>query len=217
MASALTQNLKHIAVEGVVGVGKTALAERLAADLGAECIREEIQENPFLERFYQNMRAYAFQTQLFFLFSRHRQQQAMAQRDLFRERVVTDYLFEKDRVFAYLNLDENELVLYERIYQFLEKDIPRPDLVVYLQARNETVWERLHKRGRSFEQNVSLEYLVALADAYNRFFFHYHAAPLLIVNAEQADFVNNPADFTDLRREILTPFSGRRFYSPAER
>jgi deoxyadenosine/deoxycytidine kinase len=207
--------LKFIAVEGVIGVGKTGLATRLASAWGAECVVEEIESNPFLERFYEDLRSYAFQTQLFFLFARHRQQLALAQRNLFSERVVTDYLFEKDRIFAYLNLDEAEITLYEKIYRFLEKDIIRPDMVVYLQARPEFIYERIKLQGRGFERDISLEYLTALTDAYNRFFFHLDSVPsLLIVNAEHIDPVHNSRDFDGLFREILRPAPGRRYYSP---
>ncbi len=207
--------LKFIAVEGVIGVGKTGLASRLASAWGAECIVEEIETNPFLERFYEDLRSFAFQTQLFFLFARHRQQLAHTQRNLFTERVVTDYLFEKDRIYAYLNLDQAELTLYEKIYQFLEKDVVRPDLVIYLQARPEFLWERIQTQGRRFERDISLEYLAALTDAYNRFFFHFESVPsLLIVNAENIDPVHNSRDFDGLFKEILRPAPGRRYYSP---
>jgi len=207
--------LKFIAVEGVIGVGKTGLATRLASAWGAESVLEEVETNPFLERFYEDLRSFAFQTQLFFLFARHRRQLAHAQRNLFTERVVTDFLFEKDRIYAYLNLEQAELVLYEKIYQFLEKDIARPDLVIYLQARPEFLMERLKTQGRKFEQDISSGYLAALTDAYNRFFFHFDRVPsLLIVNAENIDPVHNSRDFDGLFKEILRPATGRRYYSP---
>lgn len=207
--------LKYIAVEGLIGVGKTGLASRIAAAWGAEAVLEEVENNPFVERFYQDLRRYAFQTQLFFLFARHRQQVSLLQRNLFSEKVVSDYLFEKDRIFAYLNLDEPEIVLYEKIYRFLEKDIVRPDLVVYLQARPEFIGERIKHQGRQFEREVSLEYLTVLADAYNRFFFHFNPVrSLLIVNAEHIDPVNNSRDFDGLFREIQRAAPGRHYYSP---
>lgn len=207
--------LRFIAIEGVIGVGKTGLASRLAQTWGADCILEQVENNPFLEKFYEDLRSYAFQTQLFFLFARHRQQLSLNQRNLFSERVVTDYLFEKDRIFAYLNLDEAELSLYEKIYQFLEKDIVRPDLVIYLQARPEFLWERIKTEGRKFERDISFEYLTALADTYNRFFFHYSdVRSLLIVNAEHIDPVHNSRDFDGLFKEILRAVPGRRYYSP---
>lgn len=206
--------LRYIAIEGVIGVGKTELAKILAKRLNAECILEEVEENPFLGNFYQDMRGYSFQTQIFFLLSRHKQQQNLAQRNLFVERIVSDYLFDKDRIFAYLNLTEHELVLYEKLYQFLAQDIRKPDLVVYLQARIETLLERIRKRGRPFERDISPEYLSALADSYNRFFFHYEVTPVLIVNTENLDFVNNQKDFENLYHAIMTTPSGRIFYSP---
>ena len=207
--------LKFIAIEGLIGVGKTGLATRLASAWGAEPVLEEVENNPFLERFYEDLRSYAFQTQLFFLFARHRQQIALNQRNLFSERVVSDYLFEKDRIFAFLNLDEAEIALYEKIYQFLEKDIVRPDLVIYLQARPEFIWQRIKNEGRLFEREISLDYLTALADAYNRFFFHFDSVPsLLIVNAEHIDPVHNSRDFDGLFKEIVRGAPGRRYYSP---
>ncbi|MEO0094145.1 MAG: deoxynucleoside kinase [candidate division WOR-3 bacterium] len=206
--------LRYIAIEGVIGVGKTELAKILAQRLNAECVLEEVEENPFLANFYKDMRGYSFQTQIFFLLSRHKQQQHLLQRNLFIDRIVSDYLFEKDRIFAYLNLTEHELVLYEKLYQFLAKDVRKPDLVVYLQARLETVLERIRKRGRPFEREISVEYLEALTDSYNRFFLHYDTTPVLIVNTENLDFVNNQQDFENLYQAIITTPGGRIFYSP---
>lgn len=206
--------VRYIAVEGPIGVGKTALAERLAKRLGARLVREVVEENPFLGRFYGDMRNLAFQTQLFFLLSRHKQQCELAQPGLFEQAVVSDYLFDKDRVFAYLNLTEHELALYERIYEFLVKEIPRPDIVVYLQARTDVLLARIRQRGRDFETAIDPAYLDSLADAYNHFFMHYDATPLLIVNTERLDFVTNREDFEDLFKAIETTTSGRRFYSP---
>ena len=206
--------LRYIAVEGPIGVGKTALAERLAKRLGARLVREVVEENPFLGRFYCDMRSLAFQTQLFFLLSRHKQQRDLAQPGLFEQAVVSDYLFDKDRVFAYLNLTEHELALYERIYEFLVKEIPRPDIVVYLQARTDVLLARIRQRGRDFEAAIDPAYLASLADAYNHFFMHYDATPLLIANTEKLDFVTNREDFEDLFKAIETTTSGRRFYSP---
>ncbi len=207
-------NIRYIAIEGMIGVGKTALAIKLAEKLNARCILEEVEENPFLPNFYQDMRTYALPTQLFFLLSRHRQQQQISQQVLFQERVVSDYTFYKDRVFAYLNLSEHELKLYEKIYDFLEKDVRKPDLVVYLQASIPLLLERIKKRGRSFEQEISPEYLEALSDAYSRFFLHYDATPLLIVNTANLDFVKKGEDFITLFKEIIATTQGRRFFSP---
>ena len=206
---------RFISVEGVIGVGKTALAERLAKRLHAKAVLEEVDENPFLSRFYKEMRNYALQTQLFFLLSRHRQQRELSQMDLFSQRAVTDYLFVKEKIFAYLNLDDQELTLYERIFSFLEKEIPIPDLVIYLQASPRELLRRIQERGRPYEREIQLDYLVNLNEAYNRFFFHYDSSPLLVVNAEEIDFVRKEEDFEDLFREIQRPFSGTRFYVPA--
>jgi deoxyguanosine kinase len=206
--------MSYIAVEGVIGVGKTALAERLATRLNARLVLEQVGENPFIERFYQDIRAYAFQTQLFFLLSRHKQQQEIRQTGLFEQAVVSDYLFEKDRVFAALNLSEHEMSLYDKIYQLLVKDIVKPDVVVYLQARTDVVLSRIRQRGRPFEAAIESEYLDSLSDAYNHFFMHYDATPVLIVNTERLDFVTNNEDFEELFKAIQTTSSGRRFYSP---
>ncbi len=206
--------MRHIAIEGVIGVGKTALAEMLAQRLSARLVREEVEENPFLDRFYQDMRGYAFQTQLFFLLSRHHQQQELRQPELFEETVVSDYAFDKDRVFAGLTLTEHELALYDRVYRLLARDVPTPDLIVYLQARTEVLLSRIRKRGRPFEAELDPKYLDELANAYNHFFMHYDRAPILIVNTERLDFVASKDDFDELFRAIGTTTTGRRFYSP---
>lgn len=206
-------SLKYIAIEGMIGVGKTVLATKLSEKLQARLVLEEVEENPFLANFYQDMRTYALSTQLFFLLSRHRQQQQLSQQTLFQEKIVSDYSFLKDRVFAYVNLSEHELKLYEKIYEFLEKDVPRPDLVVYLQAPVEILIERIKKRGRNFEQDMNPEYLQVLSDAYNRFFLHYDATPLLIVNTANLDFVKNESDFVQLFQAIITTTAGKKYYS----
>jgi deoxyadenosine/deoxycytidine kinase len=207
----MENQLKYIAIEGLIGVGKTALAELLARKLEATLILEEVEENPYLGKFYKDIRSYAFQTQLFFLFSRYKQQQELRQASMFH--VVSDYLFEKDRIFAYLNLNEHEITLYEKVYTTLVKDLTHPDLVVYLQAGTDTIRERIHRRSRGFEADLSNEYLASLSDAYNRFFLHYDSTPLLIVNTDSLDFVKNQDDFENLFREIMAPTQGRRFYS----
>jgi len=197
----------------MIGVGKTVLATKLSEKLQARLVLEEVEENPFLANFYQDMRTYALSTQLFFLLSRHRQQQQLSQQTLFQEKIVSDYSFLKDRVFAYVNLSEHELKLYEKIYEFLEKDVTKPDLVVYLQAPVEILIERIKKRGRSFEQDMNPEYLKVLSDAYNRFFLHYDATPLLIVNTANLDFVKNENDFVQLFQAIITTTAGKKYYS----
>ena len=209
--------MRHIAIEGVIGVGKTALAELLAKRLNAKLVTEEVETNPFLDRFYQDLRGYAFQTQLFFLLSRHRQQSELAQLGLFEENLVCDYLFEKDRVFAALNLTEHEMALYERVYAMLAREVRRPDLVVYLQAPTEIVLARIKKRGRPFEVGIDPDYIEKLSDAYNSYFMRYDGAPVLIVNTERSDFVSSHEDFEDLFRAVDSTQSGRRFYSPGGR
>jgi len=206
--------LNYIAIEGMIGVGKTVLATKITEKLQARLVTEEVEENPFLVNFYQDMRTYALPTQLFFLLSRHRQQQQLTQQSLFQEKIISDYSFVKDRIFAYLNLSEHELTLYEKIYAFLEKDVLKPDLIVYLQAPIEILIERIRKRGRAYEQDIDPEYLKVLSDAYNRFFLHYDATPLLIVNTTNLDYVKNEQDFIQLFQEIITTTSGRKFYSP---
>ncbi len=206
--------MKYIAVEGPIGVGKTSLARLLAKELDARLVLEAAEENPFLEKFYLDIRGYAFQTQVFFLLARHKQQRDIAQPELFKSVVVSDYVFDKDRVFACLNLTEHELMLYDRIYATLVKEVPKPDLVVYLQARTEVLLARIRQRARPFESAIDPEYLDSLANAYNRFFLHYDAAPLLIVNTERLDFVSSRDDFEDLLRTIQATSKGRRFYSP---
>jgi deoxyguanosine kinase len=209
-----TQTMRYICVEGPIGVGKTALAELLAKRLDAKLIKEAVEENPFLDKFYGDMRNYALQTQLFFLLSRHKQQSELLQSELFNHTVVSDYLFDKDRVFAHLNLTEHELTLYDRIYQFVAEEIPRPSIVVYLQARAEVLLARIRQRARKFEAAIDPEYLAELADAYNHYFMHYEDAPVLIVNTERLDFVASREDFEDLFRAIEETTAGRRFYSP---
>jgi deoxyguanosine kinase len=204
-----------LTIEGVIGVGKTSLARRLARDFGAELVLEEVERNPFLSDFYTDMRAYAFQTQIFFLLSRHRQMRDLAQTDLFVESVVTDYLFAKDQIFAQVTLDENELALYQRLLVHLERDIPQPDLVVYLQADSRILLERIRQRGRRYERNISLAYLQELTEMYNRFFFHYDRCPLLVVNTNNIDFVANESDFQQLKQEVEHHRHGIRYYIPS--
>lgn len=204
----------YIAIEGVIGVGKTSLAKRLSERFHATTVLEEVEANPFLPGFYGDRRAYAFQTQLFFLLSRFRQQQGMTQQDLFGQTVVADYLFAKDRIFAYLNLDANELALYETLWKLLEQKTAKPDLVIYLQADLDTLQRRIRERGRSFERNLSREYLAELSEAYNHFFFHYSDTPLLVVNVGNIDFVRREPDFEDLVAKICEPHPGTRYYVP---
>jgi deoxyadenosine/deoxycytidine kinase len=205
---------RYIVVEGVIGAGKTSLARLLTEQLQAKLVLEEVEENPFLKDFYRDREQYAFQTQMHFLFSRYQQQRTLRQMDLFSERMVSDYLFQKDRIFAGLNLSERELALYEKVVGWLELDVTRPDVVVYLQAATETLMDRIAKRGRPFERDMDRAYIAALNEAYNHFFFHYLEAPLLVVNTNGIDFVNDPDDFQDLLKRIRTHRGGTVYYAP---
>jgi deoxyguanosine kinase len=206
---------RFIVIEGPIGVGKTSLARRLAQALGSELILEPSDENPFLERFYRNPRAAAFATQLYFLFQRARQMQQVRQQDLFDPVRVADYLMEKDRLFARVTLDEEEYTLYEQVYARLAIDAPKPDLVVYLQASVDVLMERIARRGIRYEQLIERSYLERLTEAYARFFLHYDASPLLIVNAESIDPVSNEAHFELLYREILRTRRGKQYFNPS--
>ena len=208
---------RYIVVEGVIGAGKTSLARMLSERLKARLVLEEVEENPFLKDFYRDRARFAFQTQMHFLFSRYQQQRGLRQLELFAERMVSDYLFQKDRIFAGLNLSDRELALYERLVGWLELDVMKPDVVVYLQASPDTLLERIERRGRPFEKDMEREYLRQLNEAYNHFFFHYVEAPLLVVNTNGIDFVNNPDDFSDLERRILSHRQGTVYYAPLER
>jgi deoxyadenosine/deoxycytidine kinase len=201
-------------VEGPIGVGKTSLARRLARSFGSELILEQADENPFLERFYKNPKSAALQTQLFFLFQRTRQLEDMRQHDLFDTVRVADYLIDKDRLFARLTLDEEEFALYDQIYDRLATDMPIPDLVVYLQAPSDVLLERIGRRGIRYEQQIEREYLEKLQEAYARFFLAYDISPLLIVNAAQADFVNNDEDYNQLFEQIRRVRRGRHYFNP---
>jgi len=205
---------KYIAVEGVIGAGKTTLAEMLAKTLGTSLMLEEFEQNPFLEEFYNEPERYAFQTQIFFLLSRFRQQQELLQPDLFRQRIVTDYIFEKDRVFATLNLSEKEMKLYDGIARLMEKQVVRPDLVIYLQSSTAHLMENIQKRGRVYEKNMRAEYIDALNELYNQFFFHYNRAPLLIIRTDQLDFQHEAKDYQDILVEINHHSGGTRYYIP---
>jgi deoxyguanosine kinase len=208
--------IRYIAIEGVIGVGKTSLSSLLSKKMKAKLILEKFETNPFLGKFYEDPERYAFQTQIFFLLSRYQQQQELHQIDLFNEYVVSDYIFEKDKIFAYLNLQDDELKLYEKLIETIERNIITPDLVVYLQSNLEKISDNIRLRKRSIESNISDEYLRELNEAYNYFFFRYKNAPLLIVNTTEIDFVNNKADFENLASAILKPeHSPIEYYNPS--
>jgi deoxyguanosine kinase len=207
---------RYLAVEGPIGAGKTTLAERLATRLDATLVLEEA-ENPFLADFYSDRPGAALQAQLFYLLNRHRQQTALQQGDLFSQTMVSDYLFDKDKIFAYLNLDDNELFIYQRLFDLLARDVPRPDLVIYLQAPTEVLLRRLRNRasepeGDAFEPDE--EYLRELNEAYHHFFFHYDATPLLVVETSQFDSDVSDQALDDLVKQVAHMGAGTRYYVP---
>lgn len=205
--------LRHIAIEGPIGVGKTSLTGLLAKRFSGTEILEDV-TNPFLGDFYEGKKGAAFNTQMYFLLSRYQQQQEIAQIDLFKNLVIADYTFAKDRIFAYLTLSDAEIVLYDKLYNQLADNVPRPDLVVHLTANTDTCLGRIRKRARSFEKSISAEYLKSLNEAYNHFFYHYRETPLLVVDTTEIDFVSRKTDLDDLIAQITRPFRGRQVYVP---
>jgi len=205
---------KYIVVEGPIGVGKSSLAKILANEFQARTIFERVEDNPFLPKFYKSREIYAFQNQTFFLLNRYQQQMELAQQDLFNQNTVSDYLFAKDQIFASLTLSAEELNLYQQIYALLNTRVPKPDLVVYLQARPEVLYKRVKKRDKKYERSVTFEYLSEVSQAYNQFFFHYDETPLLVVNTSGIDFVSSSKDLADLIKEINTMGSGTQHYIP---
>jgi deoxyadenosine/deoxycytidine kinase len=205
----------YIVVEGPIGVGKTSLVNRLAQSFAAETLLEAVDENPFLERFYNDGREAAFPTQLFFLFQRSRQLTGLRQQDLFRRALVADYMLEKDRLFAAINLDAQELDLYEQVYERLSMEAPAPDLVVYLQAPVEVLLARIQKRGRPQERRMEAAYLKRLSDAYTDFFYHYDKSPLLIINAAEINPIERERDYQLLLQQICSVRSGKHYFNPA--
>jgi len=205
---------RYIAIEGPIGVGKTALARRLSDSLSADLVLEELEENPFLERFYRDGRSAALPAQMFFLFARARQIEQMRQSDLFSNVRISDYLFTRDRLFAELNLDSEELKLYEQIADNLAVDAPVPDLVIYLQASVDAIMQRLARRNSPYDRFVERAYVERLTEAYSRFFHNYDDGPLLIVNASEIDPVNNNADYEQLFQQIERTTGGRHFFNP---
>jgi len=204
---------RFIAVEGPIGVGKTSLVDLLASRFDAVKVLERT-ENPFLENFYRDHQGAAFQAQLFFLLNRYQQQRELSQGNLFSQVTLCDYLFAKDKIFAYLNLDDSELMIYEKLYALLEVNIPRPDLVIYLQASDRVLLERIRRRSRDYEMGISEKYVGELNRAYNYFFFHYTATPLLVIDTTDIDFVQRVDDFDELTSQIDQMEKGVQYYIP---
>ena len=208
------KTLYYIAIEGVIGVGKTSLARLLAEKLEGRMLLEQAEENPYLEDFYRDPQRYAFQIQLFFLTMRYRQLLVLPQQDLFHKFLIADYIFAKDKIFAYLNLEDRDLALYERLATLMERELPKPDLVIYLQSSTDRLMRNIRNRRIDYEKQISMEYLRSLNEAYNAFFFKYTETPLLVINTTEIDFVNNEEDLNDLIQQILNPPAGMKYYVP---
>jgi len=208
--------LRHtfIAVEGPIGVGKTSLVNSLAGQMDDPLVVLEEIDNPFLADFYQDKAGSAFRTQLYFLLARYEQLRGLSQRELFRRKVVADFTFEKDKIFAYLTLADSELLIYDRLYDLLTRQVPSPDMVVYLTAGVDTLMRRIRGRDRDFEAGIDKTYLREVNRAYNHYFFHYARSPLLVVNTDEIDFVNDPDDLTDLIGQIAAADRGTSYYVP---
>ena len=208
------RNLYYIAIEGPIGVGKTSLAQLLSKELGARLVLEDFEDNPFLPDFYNDPERFGFQTQLFFLLQRYRQQQDLRQVDMFQKLLITDYMFVKDRLFASLNLGDKEMQLYDTVASLLERNIIRPDIVIYLQADTDVLMKNIEKRGRNMEKNVTWEYIDALNQVYTEYFFRYQDTPLVIINTNNIDFVENENDLKEVIDYIRQPVSGTMFFNP---
>jgi deoxyadenosine/deoxycytidine kinase len=204
----------HIVIEGSLGVGKTSLAAMLAEKISGQTLLERTEENPFLVKFYQNPKKYRFQTQIFFLLHRYQQASEIRQIGLFKRSIISDYLFDKDRVFARANLDDNEFWLYDQLFRLLKQRISPPDLVIFLQATTDVLMKRIRKRDKEYERSISYRYLEEINQSLNEFFFHYSDSPLLVINASKIDFVHVPEDFEDLVKQIKRIKSGTQYYVP---
>ena len=205
---------RFIAVEGAIGAGKTSLVNLLEQQYGARVILEENDSNPFIAKFYEDQETYSFQTQIFFLLSRYNQYMELAQRDLFNSVVVIDYLFQRDKIFARLNLEDHEYRLYEQIYNLISSKAPKPDLVIFLQASTEVLLERVSKRGRKYESFMDPDYLDSVNKAFNNFFFYYSDTPLLVINTNEIDFVEKKCDLEELINKVNSHKIGREYYNP---
>jgi deoxyadenosine/deoxycytidine kinase len=210
------ENWDYIAIEGVIGVGKTTLAKLLSREYKTKLALEDIDGNPFLPQFYENPERYAFTTQIFFLLSRYNELRNLTNRELFTRKIVSDYTFDKDRLFAFINLEKREISLYEKIYNLLDKDIVKPNLVIYLQASIDTLMERIKTRGRSYERRIKEDYIKLLIRSYNEYFFHFQKSPVLIVNSNEFDFLNEPSHLQLLKKEIAVINTGINYLSIAQ-
>jgi len=208
------RNLYYVAIEGTIGVGKTSLANLLSEKLTAKLVLEAFEDNPFLSDFYEDPERHAFQTQLWFLLQRYQQQQDLRQVDMFQNLVITDYMFVKDRLFASLNLNEKEMSLYDTVANMMERNVIHPDLVIFLQADTGTLMKNISKRGREIEKNISEDYIDALNQVYNEYFFRYQDTPLVIINTNNIDFVNNHKDLEEVINYIRQPVTGTKFFNP---
>ena len=209
------KKIYHIAVEGTIGVGKTSLARILAQEIQGRLVLEEFEDNPFLKEFYQDRKRWAFQTQINFLISRYYQQLRLQQIDMFADKIVSDYMFAKDKLFAQTSLDDNEMILYKKLANIFEKNITPPDLVIFLQSDVDRLMENIKSRGRDYEKDIDWEYLSQLNEIYNQYFLSYDKSNLLLINSNNIDFVNNKDDLKQILDVIRTPFSGTKFFNPA--
>ena len=210
------ENWEYIAIEGVIGAGKTTLAKFLSQEYNAKAILEDIDGNPFLPQFYEDPERYAFPAQIFFLLSRYNELRNLTNRELFTRRIISDYTFDKDRIFAFINLEKRERSLYEKIYNLLDKDIIKPNLVIYLQANLDTLMERIRGRGRSYERGIKEEYIKLLIRSYDEYFFHFQRSPVLILNSNEFDFLNEPSHLKLLKEEIASMKTGTHYLSVSQ-
>jgi deoxyguanosine kinase len=209
------ENWEYIAIEGVIGVGKTTLTKFLSQEYKAKAVLEDIDGNPFLPQFYEDLERYAFPTQIFFLLSRYNELRNLTNRELFTRKIISDYTFDKDKIFAFINLEKREKSLYEKIYNLLDKDIIKPNLVIYLQASLDTLMERIRGRGRSYERRIKEDYIKLLIRSYDEYFFHFQKSPVLILNSNEFDFLNEPSHLNLLKEEIASIKTGINYLSIA--